>query len=112
MSTPLHRPSFDLQAHSTHSDGALAPGEVVRRAAAAGVELLALTDHDTVGGVPEATEAAKAAGIRLSPAVELSSVHGEHEDLHILGYEIDAADPAQATLLGLYGAKQFVPTSA
>ena len=94
MSTPLHRPSFDLQAHSTHSDGALAAGEVVRRAAAAGVELLALTDHDTVGGVPEAAEAARVAGIRLSPAVELSSVHGEHEDLHVLGYEIDAGDPA------------------
>ena len=87
-------PAFDLQSHSTHSDGALPPAEVVARAAAAGVELLALTDHDTVAGVAEALAAAREHGIRLSPAAELSSVHGEHEDLHILGYEIDPADPA------------------
>ena len=87
-------PTFDLQSHSTHSDGALPPSEVVARAAAAGVELLALSDHDSVAGVAEAAAAAQEHGIRLSPAAELSSVHGEHEDLHILGYEIDPADPA------------------
>ena len=47
------RPTFDLQAHSTHSDGALAPAEVVEAAADAGVRLLALTDHDTVSGAME-----------------------------------------------------------
>ena len=57
-------PAFDLQSHSTHSDGALPPAEVVARAAAAGVELLALTDHDTVDGVPEARAAAREHGIR------------------------------------------------
>src|SRR3954469_7478350 len=87
-------PAFDLQSHSTHSDGALPPSEVVARAAAAGVELLALSDHDSVAGVAEAAAAAREHGIRLSPAAEFSSVHGEHEDLHILGYEIDPADPA------------------
>jgi 3',5'-nucleoside bisphosphate phosphatase len=87
-------PAFDLQSHSTHSDGALPPAGVVARAAAAGVALLALSDHDTVAGVAEAAAAAREHGIRLSPAAELSSVHGEHEDLHILGYEIDATDPA------------------
>src|SRR3954462_15464527 len=92
-------PAFDLQSHSTHSDGALPPSAVVARAAASGVELLALTDHDTVAGVAEAAVAAREHGIRLSPAAELSSVHGEHEDLHILGYEIDPADPGlQAAL--------------
>jgi predicted metal-dependent phosphoesterase TrpH len=90
--------AFDLQSHSLHSDGTLPAGEVVARAAAAGVELLALTDHDTVDGVPEAAAAARAAGIRLSPAAELSSVHGAHEDLHVLAYGIDVAD---ATLLEL-----------
>jgi len=85
-------PTFDLQSHSTHSDGSLAPAEVVARAAAAGVELLALSDHDTVAGVPEALEAANAHGIALTPAVELSSVHGDHEDLHILGYALDHTD--------------------
>jgi hypothetical protein len=89
-------PVFDLQSHSTHSDGSLAPAEVVALAAAAGVELLALTDHDTVDGVAEAHAAARAHGIDLTPAVELSSVHGGHEDLHILGYGLDHTD---ATLL-------------
>ena len=60
----MTRPTFDLQSHSIHSDGALPPSEVVARAAAAGVELLALTDHDTVDGVAEAAAAARAHGIR------------------------------------------------
>jgi predicted metal-dependent phosphoesterase TrpH len=92
-------PTFDLQSHSTHSDGALAPADVVARAAAAGVELLALTDHDTVDGVPEAAQAARSHGIRLTPAAELSAVHGAHEDLHVLGYGLDVSDPDLLALL-------------
>ena len=87
------QPSFDLQAHSVHSDGSLPAAEVVERAAAAGVELFALTDHDTVDGVPEAAARARELGLRYSPAAELSAVHGGHEDLHVLGYELDVADP-------------------
>ena len=86
------QPSFDLQAHSVHSDGELGAAEVVERAAAAGVELFALTDHDTVDGVPEAAARARELGLRYSPAAELSAVHGGHEDLHILAYELDVAD--------------------
>lgn len=90
-------PTFDLQSHSTHSDGVLAPAEVVKRAREAGVQLLALTDHDTVDGVDEALSAA--GDIRVVPAVELSSVHGTYEDLHILGYGIDHTDATlRATL--------------
>ncbi len=86
-------PAFDLQSHSIHSDGSLPAAEVVERAAAAGVELLALTDHDTVDGVDEAIETARRLGtIRVVPAVEVSSVQAEHEDLHILGYGIDHRD--------------------
>jgi predicted metal-dependent phosphoesterase TrpH len=85
-------PTFDLQSHSTHSDGALAPAEVVEKAADAGVKLLALTDHDTVAGVAEALHAARVKNIDLTPAVELSSVHADAEDLHLLGYEIDHTD--------------------
>ena len=85
-------PTFDLQSHSIHSDGALPAAAVVAHAAAAGVELLALTDHDTVDGVPEASEAAARLGVALSPAAELSAVHGAHEDLHVLGYELDVGD--------------------
>jgi predicted metal-dependent phosphoesterase TrpH len=86
------RPTFDLQSHSIHSDGTLPAAGVVAHAAAAGVELLALTDHDTMDGVTEAGDAARAAGIAFSPAAELSAVHGAHEDLHVLGYELDVAD--------------------
>src|SRR5215218_1521266 len=93
MSTPPDAPAFDLQSHSVHSDGSLSAADVVATAAAAGVELLALTDHDTVDGVREALAAAGAHGIRLSPAAELSAVHGGREDLHVLGYELDVADP-------------------
>src|SRR5215210_5105874 len=85
-------PSFDLQAHSVHSDGALGAAEVVDRAAAAGVEVFALTDHDTVDGVPEAAARAVELGLRYSAAAELSAVHGGHEDLHVLGYELDVGD--------------------
>jgi predicted metal-dependent phosphoesterase TrpH len=85
--------TFDLQSHSTHSDGSLPPREVVERAAQAGVELLALTDHDTVDGVSTAIDAAREHGIALTPAVELSSVGAGREDLHILGYGLDHADP-------------------
>jgi predicted metal-dependent phosphoesterase TrpH len=83
---------FDLQSHSTHSDGELAAEEVVRRAAEAGVELLALSDHDTVSGVSEALAAGEQAGMRVIPAVEISSVDdgaAERRELHILGYGID-----------------------
>jgi len=90
---------FDLQSHSTHSDGALPAADVVEHAAAAGLELMALTDHDTVEGVGEALAAARRHGLRCSPAAELSSVSGEFEDLHVCGYELrhDDAD-LRATL--------------
>jgi hypothetical protein len=86
-------PSFDLQSHSTLSDGALAPAEVVAAAAAAGVERLALSDHDSAVGVPEAAEAARAAGIALVSATEITTMHEGVQDLHVLGYLIDPADP-------------------
>jgi predicted metal-dependent phosphoesterase TrpH len=93
---------FDLQSHSTHSDGALSATEVVARAAAAGVELLALSDHDTVSGVSEAVLAGERAGVRVVPAVEISAVDSggggagsrDGRELHILGYLIDHTDPA------------------
>src|SRR5450755_3258924 len=85
---------MDLQAHSRHSDGELTVGELVAAAAAAGVELLALSDHDTVDGVEEAGEAASAHGIGLLPATEISAVDADYEDLHVLGSGIDHRDPS------------------
>lgn len=90
-------PSFDLQSHSRHSDGTLAPGEVVAAAAEAGVELLALSDHDTVDGVQEAFDASAHRPIRVVAAVEISAIDGDQGDLHILGYLVDHRDE---TLLG------------
>jgi hypothetical protein len=86
-------PTFDLQSHSVHSDGALTAAAVVRAAAAAGVELLALSDHDTTDGVAEADRAAGDAGIRLVTATEISALFADRQDLHILGYLIDPTNP-------------------
>jgi predicted metal-dependent phosphoesterase TrpH len=90
-------PRFDLQSHSTNSDGALPAAEVVERAAQAGVELLALSDHDTISGVSEAIAAGERLGVRVVPAVEISAVDEgsgragapDARELHILGYNID-----------------------
>ncbi|MCW2959193.1 MAG: hypothetical protein JWP18_1996 [Solirubrobacterales bacterium] len=80
---------FDLQSHSTVSDGELPPAGVVAAAAAAGVELLALTDHDAVDGVDEALAAGEVHGVRVVPAVELSVLDDGRQDLHLCGYVLD-----------------------
>jgi len=85
-------PAFDLQSHSLHSDGELEPQGVVAAAAAAGVELLALSDHDTVDGVQQALDAGSELGVRVVPAVEISSVDRNKQDLHVLGYLVDHRD--------------------
>lgn len=88
MTTQL---KFDLQSHSTRSDGTLSPDEVVSAAAEAGVELLALTDHDTVAGVSDAIAAGQRTGVKVVPAIEISAVDldGAPRELHILGYLVD-----------------------
>ena len=80
---------IELQSHSTVSDGELEPAGVVEAAAAAGVQTLALTDHDAVDGLADAAEAAARAGIELVPAVEMSCGHPIAEELHMLGYWVD-----------------------
>jgi len=87
-------PRYDLHCHSTYSDGLLAPAAVVSRAAACGVDVLALTDHDEVAGLPEAQEAAKSAGITLVCGAELS-VTWENITIHVVALGID---PRNATL--------------
>jgi predicted metal-dependent phosphoesterase TrpH len=94
-------PRFDLQSHSTRSDGVLEPAEVVARAAQAGVQLLALSDHDTIAGVDEALQACAKHGIAIVPAIEISAIDDGGDgvpahparELHILGYLIDHNDP-------------------
>jgi len=82
--------NVDLHCHSTVSDGTLSPEAVVRRAAANGVDLLALTDHDETGGLDAARPAADEAGIALMPGVEVSVSWGR-TTIHIVGVGIDAA---------------------
>jgi predicted metal-dependent phosphoesterase TrpH len=93
-------PDFDLQAHSTRSDGELEPAAVVAAAAAAGVRLLALTDHDTVDGVEQALAAGRDHGVDVVPAIEVSAVQGgAGADVHVLGYRIDHGSPELAAAL-------------
>lgn len=100
-------PRFDLQSHSTYSDGALAPAEVVAGAHAAGVELLSLTDHDSVDGLGEAARAAAALGVSVVSGVEISTHDEAGSDLHILGYRFDAGNAALAEhLRGFRGERE------
>ncbi|MCX7155325.1 MAG: PHP domain-containing protein [Rhodocyclales bacterium] len=82
----------DLHCHSTVSDGLLAPAELVRRAQGNGVELLALTDHDELGGLAEARATAAEVGLRFVDGVEVSISWGDDQTVHIVGLGIDPAD--------------------
>ncbi len=87
--------TFDLHAHSTASDGLLAPAALVARAAAHGVDILALTDHDDTAGIAEAAHAAPAAGLTLVPGVEISATWERHT-VHVVGLHVDIADSTLA----------------
>ena len=80
-----HLKRIDLHIHSRASDGQLTPAGVVNAAAAGKLDVMALTDHDTVAGIPAALEAARGLSVTVIPGIELSTSHGEHE-VHILGY--------------------------
>ncbi len=90
----------DLHCHSTVSDGLLSPAAVVRRAQDNGVELLALTDHDELGGLAEARAIADEIGLRFVDGVEVSISWGDDQTVHILGLGIDPANTA--LLAGLH----------
>lgn len=83
--------SHDLHSHSTRSDGTVSPTEVVERAAANGVSVLALTDHDVIDGIAEARQAADRTGIVLIPGVEISATW-EGRTIHIVGLNVDVDD--------------------
>lgn len=80
-------PGIDLHTHSTASDGTLTPTELIQAAKNAGLEAIALTDHDTTGGLDEAATAAAALEIEFIPGCELSVVSA-NGNMHILGYWI------------------------
>jgi hypothetical protein len=83
---------IDLHAHSTASDGVLAPAALVADAARAGVGVLGLTDHDSLEALPAALAAAQEVGVVLVPGVELSVGPVDGRDVHILGYFVDPGD--------------------
>ncbi|MGY6274228.1 PHP domain-containing protein [Methylomonas sp. MgM2] len=83
---------YDLHCHSTASDGALSPTELVKRAHRQGVTALALTDHDTVVGLAEAAQAANELGLSLISGIEISATY-LNQCLHIVGLGIEPTHP-------------------
>ena len=90
---------IDLHTHTTASDGVLRPAELVRLACQKGLHALAITDHDTVGGVDEALSAAAATSLTVLPGVELSAAL-ERGTLHLVGLYVDHRDAAFLAGLG------------
>jgi predicted metal-dependent phosphoesterase TrpH len=89
---------IDLHLHSTESDGTLRPAEVVRRAKAAGLTAIALTDHDTTAGVSEAQAEGAALGIEVVPGVEVSISH-RPGTFHLIGLFVDREEPGLCDVL-------------
>ena len=89
---------IDLHLHTTASDGQLSPEALVARVDAAGVTVMAVTDHDTVAGLDRAQAAAAARGIRFIPGIEITAVENGR-DVHVLGYFFDRAHRPLAEFL-------------
>ena len=89
---------IDLHTHTTASDGTLSPAEAVAHARLLGLSAIAVTDHDTPAGIPEAQEAGAALGLEVVPGIEVS-VDYKGRGIHILGYFIDPAAPSLRHLL-------------
>jgi predicted metal-dependent phosphoesterase TrpH len=97
--------NIDLHTHSNCSDGSLTPTALLELAAAAGVEVLALTDHDTVAGLDEAQQAASAQRVKLVPGVEISA-SWRAQAIHVLGLWIDPTSPELCSLLLAQGERR------
>ena len=89
---------IDLHTHTTASDGRCSPAELVARAAAAGVTVLGVTDHDTVASSEAARIACDAAGIVFVPGIEITAIR-DGADVHVLGYFVDPESPALLAFL-------------
>ena len=97
---------YDLHTHTCYSDGTLTPAALIARAHAAGVKVLALTDHDVTAGIDAARVAAQACGLALVAGVEIS-VTWKQQTLHVLGLGVDTANAAlQAGLAQLRAARE------
>ncbi len=90
---------IDLHLHTTASDGGCPPAELVARVRAAGISIMAVTDHDTGAALAEVARLAPAAGILAVPGIEITAVW-RGRDVHVLAYFIDPATPAFEAFLG------------
>ena len=89
---------IDLHLHTTASDGRCSPAELVERAVAAGVTVMAVTDHDTTAAVGEAAAAGRTRGIEVIAGIEITAVE-DGRDVHLLGYFVDPADSPLSAFL-------------
>lgn len=96
---------IDLHLHTTASDGRSTPEDLVREASAAGITVMAVTDHDTTAGVHRAQAAAREGGLVCLSGIEISAVH-EGRDVHLLGYFLDPDEPALADFLAAQRAER------
>lgn len=97
----------DLHIHTACSDGVLSPRDVVQRASSRGLQTIAITDHDTVAGVPEALEAASEVGLECIPGVEMSCEMAKGE-AHILGFFVSTdADTSLSVMLARFRASRL-----
>lgn len=95
-------PGWDLHTHSHVSDGTLSPADLVAAAREAGLDGIALTDHDHIGGIALARAVGTSLGVEVVAGVELSAEDADAGELHLLGYFVDPEDGAfQARLEGL-----------
>jgi 3',5'-nucleoside bisphosphate phosphatase len=78
----------DLHSHTHYSDGTMSPKDLVELASVRGVQVLSVTDHDTMEGIPEALEAGRSYGVRIIPGVEITA-HFHDQEMHILAYFAD-----------------------
>jgi predicted metal-dependent phosphoesterase TrpH len=89
---------IDLHLHTTASDGLLAPAALVERAAAAGLTIIAVTDHDTVAGLADAAGAGQTCALRVIAGIEITAIE-DGSDVHVLGYFIDPESPVLTAFL-------------
>ena len=101
-------PAIDLHSHSTASDGQFPAGQVAERAAAAGVGVWALTDHDSIAQLREGAEAAAVRGLRFVPGIELSAQLDRSREVHVLGHFVDPASGALRRFEDLLAEKRRV----
>lgn len=106
-------PGIDLHLHTTASDGAFAPAALVGMAAEAGLDCIAITDHDSTDGVAAAQETGQALGVRVIAGIEFNTMwHGQ--SVHILGYFVDTEHPELQAVIArqrdgrLYRAQRMV----